>query len=242
MKGRTKNMSGKLYGVGVGPGDPELITIKAIRILEQVDYIAVPKTSNNRESTALSIVKGILDKDKEIVELLFPMSFDEELLEESWNIAIKKVRDCLNRDKSIAFITLGDPTVYSTYMYIHQKLSKEGYIAEIIPGITSFCASSARVGISLGENRECIAIVPSAYECENLDNILDSFENIVLMKVSGKLVQLKMKLEEKGLADKTVLVSRCGFDDEMIEYDLGNAVQSKLSYFTTMIIKKNGVR
>lgn len=235
-------MAGKLYGIGVGPGDPELVTLKAKRILEEVDYIAIPKTSAGRNSQALSIVEGLMDKRKEIIELVFPMSFNEKILESGWSEAVAGVREKLDEGRDVAFITLGDPTVYSTYIYIHKTLKSLGYSTEIIPGVTSFCASAARVGVSLGENRESIAVVPSAYDCENLDDILDGFDNIVLMKVANSLPRLKDKLKDKGLYDKAVLVSKCGHEDEMIEYDLEKASQEKLSYFTTMIIKKNGAK
>lgn len=234
-------MSGTLYGVGVGPGDPELITLKAVKILEKVDYIAIPRTSAEKDSLALSIVNGVLKDKKEIIELIFPMSFDEKLLEKSWKDSVKDVKEKLDMGKNVAFITLGDPTVYSTYIYIHKTLKSMCYNTEIIPGITSFCASAARAGISLGENRETIAVVPSAYECENLDGILDNFDNVVLMKVSRNMAKLKEKLKEKKLLDKTVLVSKCGFEDELIGYDI-EKIDEKLSYFTTMIIKKSGVK
>lgn len=233
-------MLGTLYGVGVGPGDPELITLKAVKTLKKVDFIAIPRTSAEKDSVALSIINGVLENKKEIIELIFPMSFDEKLLANSWSNAVEVVREKLDEGKDVAFITLGDPTVYSTYIYIHKTLKGMGYNTEIIPGITSFCASAARAGISLGENKEAIAIIPSAYECENLDSILDSFDNVVLMKVSKNMEKLKAKLKEKQLLDKTVLVSKCGFEDEVIEYDI-EKMDDRLSYFTTMIIKKSGV-
>ncbi len=235
-------MTGKLYGVGIGPGDPELITIKAKRILAEADVVAVPKTAAEKVSLAQTIAESAFEKEKELLELLFPMSFDEKVLKKSWNEAIGQIRNKLEKGKSVAFITLGDPTVYSTYMYIHKQLCKEGYATEIIPGITSFCASAAKAGISLGENRETIAVIPSAYECDNLENILKGFDNIVLMKVSKSLPRLKELLRAEGLLDKTVLVSRCGLADETITYDLSLSDEGKISYFTTMIVKKSGVR
>lgn len=235
-------MKGKLYGVGVGPGDPELITLKAKKVLDRVDCIAVPKTASEKESLALSIARGVMEKEKEIFDLLFPMSFDAKLLEDSWNEAVARVRTKLDEGSSVAFVTLGDPTVYSTYMYIHKSLKQQGYDTEIIPGITSFCASAARAGISLGENRETIAVVPSAYECGNLAEIITGFDNVVLMKVSRKYAKLKVMLKESGLDDRVVLVSRCGLEDERVEFDIENVDENTLSYFTTMIIKKNGVR
>lgn len=234
-------MKGKLYGIGIGPGDPELITLKAKRILNQVDLIAVPKTASEKASQALTIAAAVLESEKEILELLFPMSFDEKVLEESWKVAINQICENLDAGKTVAFITLGDPMIYSTYIYLHKVLKQEGYETEIIPGITSFCASAARTGISIGENKETIAIVPSAYECDTLDTILDTFDNIVLMKVSKNLDKLKERLKAKDLLDKAVLVSKCGLPDELIEFDINKLDGNKLSYFTTMIIKKSGV-
>jgi len=234
-------MKGKLYGIGVGPGDPELVTLKAKRLLREVDCVAIPKTATEKESLALSIVSGLIEEKKDILDLLFPMSFNERLLEDSWNKAVEEVMSRLDAGKDVAFITLGDPTVYSTYMYLHKILKQQGYETEIVPGITSFCASAARAGISLAENRESLAVVPSAYDCRDIDDILDNFENIVLMKISRKFSALREKLIEKGLHDKAVLVSKCGLEGEMIEFDLGKVNEEALSYFTTMIIKKNGV-
>lgn len=235
-------MKGKLYGIGVGPGDPELLTLKAKRILEEADVIAIPKTASDKKSMALSIAQGAVCKEFQVIELIFPMSFDSEILEDSWAGSVREITGKLDEGKIVAFVTLGDPTVYSTYMYIHKEIRSRGYETEIVPGITSFCASAARLGISLGENRESIAIIPSAYECDKLDTILDDFDNIVLMKVANSMQKLKDRLFEKGLGDKAVVVSKCGFEDENIEYDLEKASQEKLSYFSTMIVKRNGVR
>lgn len=234
-------MTGKLYGVGIGPGDPELITLKAKRILLEAGCIAIPKTAAEKGSTALAIAEGAIGKGKPVLELHFPMSYDRKVLEDSWANAVEQIKQKLDEGIDVAFITLGDPTVYSTYIYAHKALRREGYDTEIIPGITSFCASAARAGVSLGENRETIAVVPSAYEAPDLESILDSFDNIVLMKVSKNLPRLKEILKSRKLDGKTVLVSRCGMEDERVEYDLDSVDAGELSYFTTMIIKKSGV-
>jgi precorrin-2/cobalt-factor-2 C20-methyltransferase len=238
----VKVLTGKLYGIGVGPGDPELMTIKARRILGEVDCIAIPVTAVEKGSLALEIAKNFIKEEAETFELLFPMSYDGKLLLDSWNRAANQIRSKLDEGKDIAVLTLGDPTVYSTYMYIHKLLKVYGYEMEIIPAVTSFCASAARAGISLAENKESMAIIPSAYDCENLDDVLDKFDNVVLMKVSKNLSALKDKLSEKGLLDKAVLVGKCGLEGETMDFGLKNIGKEKVSYFTTMIIKKNGVR
>lgn len=234
-------MTGKLYGVGIGPGDPELMTIKAKRVLEEVQVWAAPKAALEKASLALAIAAGAVNTGKETVELLFPMSLDEKILQKSWNQAIGQVRQKLDEGKKVAFLTLGDPTVFSTYMYIHQHIRRAGYAVEIVPGVTSFCASAAKAGVSLGENKETIAIIPSAYECHDLERVFQSFDNIVLMKVSKNLSKLKAILKTHGLVEKCVLVSKCGMEDERVSYDMDSMNDESLSYFSTLIVKKSGV-
>jgi len=233
-------MAGKLYGIGVGPGDPELITLKAKRIMEEADFLAVPKPEEGKKSFALSIAESVAGSGKPVLELVFPMSFDERVLEDSWNNAVEKIRKVLDEGKDVAFITLGDPAVYSTYMYVHKAIGRLGYDTEIVPGITSFCASAARAGISLGENRETIAVIPSAYECENLEQMLDGFDNIVLMKVHKSMDKIKKALERKGLLHSAVIVSDCGTEKETVMFGMDREDFGRLSYFTTVIIKKHG--
>ncbi len=234
-------MNGRLYGIGVGPGDPELLTLKAKRILESVEYVAVPKTKMEKESLAQTIIKPVVDIKGELLELVFPMSYEQGVLDESWQKAVEIIKDKLEAGKDVAFITLGDPTVYSTYIYVHKSIKASGFQCEIVPGITSFCASAARVGISLAENKETLAIVPSAYKDENFDKVIEQFDNIVLMKVSGDYDGVMQRLKDKDLLDKTVQISCCGMKEERIIYDMSQIQVKKPSYFTTMLIKKNGV-
>lgn len=234
-------MKGKLYGVGVGPGDPELITLKARRILNQVATVAVPKTAAEKDSLALSIAGEAVEEGKEVLELLFPMTQNPLQLQESWEQGTAAIRQRLDQGKDVAFITLGDPTVYSTYLYLHHRIREEGYDTEIIPGVTSFCASAALLGLGLGENKEAIAVIPSVYECENLVDVLQHFETIVLMKVSKSLPRLKALLQQEGLLEKSVLVVRCGLEGQQVIHDWGSLQDESVSYFSTMIVKKSGV-
>ncbi len=233
-------MKGKFYGIGVGPGDPELMTLKAVKTLERCACIAVPKTMEEKESLALSIARQVITEEKEILDLVFPMTHNKEKLDQSWAAAAEKITGCLDQGKNVALITLGDPSVYSTCMYVLKKLQEMEYEVEMIPGITSFCASAARAGISLAENRETLAVIPSAYDFTALDQVLDTFDNVVMMKVSAKLQQVKEKLYEKGLDKQVVTVSRCGLEGEKIHYGLDGMEEESVSYFTTMIVKKNG--
>lgn len=235
-------MRGKLYGVGVGPGDPELITIKAKNILENVNIIAVPKTAREKESVAWKIAAGIIGSEKEIIELEFPMSYDGKLLSSSWEAAAQVVTDKLEQGFDVAFVTLGDPTVYSTYIYLHKLIIGRGFDGEIVPGVTSFCASAAKAGISLAEGKETVAIVPSSYENNKLSEILDNFDNIILMKAAKSIKELSTILNNKGLDKNSVVVNNCGLDNESLEYELESERTKSFGYFTTVIVKKSGVR
>lgn len=234
-------MAGKFYGVGVGPGDPELLTIKAKKILEQVPWIAIPVSGETKESLAWAIVADLLEGHGEILKIHLPMSYNSELLEKSWHEASEVIGGKLAAGTDVAFITLGDPTLYSTFIYLYQKLKNQGYPAEIVPGVPSFCAAAARAGISLAENQETLVIVPSVYHNEDLKEILNHFDNVVLMKAGSNFPLTRNFLEEEGLLDRAVLVSRCGLPDEMVEFDLTKIAEDQVGYLTTMIIKKNGV-
>lgn len=232
-------MPGKLFGVGMGPGDPGLVTIKAKDVLEKADYIACPRSAAEKGSVAWNIASQVLEKKGELLELNFPMSRDEAVLKNGWDEAAARIEEKLAEGKTVAFVTLGDPTVFSTYMYVHKRVAAKGYETEIIPGITSFCAAAARAGISLAEERETVAIVPSAVDCADLEEIVERFDNIVLMKAGGKLARLGEQLKQFGVYDKAVLVSRLGMDGEIVGHDLNRITQEELSYFTTLIINKN---
>ena len=148
-------MAGKMYGIGVGPGDPELLTLKAVRLIRESAVVAVPGTAKE-ESVAYKIVKQAIPEldEKEIIPVPMPMTKDKDLLERSHEAGAKLVREQLDAGKDVAFLTLGDPTVYSTYLYIHKRIDAAGYDTEIISGITSFCAVSAKLNTGLVEKAE----------------------------------------------------------------------------------------
>lgn len=231
---------GLLYGVGVGPGDSELITLKAVRILKEVDIIAVPKSKYESNSTAFDIVKDYIE-NKKIIELIFPMSFDKEELYKSWQVSADIVMKSLDLGKNIAFITLGDPTIYSTFMYLNKIIVSSGYKTIIIPGITSFCACAAETGINLGENNDSIIIIPSASDIGDLEKKLDSFQTVILMKFRKNFEEIKKFLKAKDLIKNTVIVEKCTMTDQKVYRDIENLNKDKLEYFSTMIINKRMV-
>ncbi len=233
-------MSSKFYGIGVGPGDPELLTIKAVKILEKIDVIVAPETKSGKGSIALNIAKPYLRDDIEVAELKFPMTYEEDILNKAHDDATNYIKDLVNQGKNVAFLTLGDPMVYSTYIYLYKRLDKGEIEIETIPGITSFCAIASKVGIPLAETGENIAIIPSVYsiEGEKTKEIIDRFDNIVFMKASGNIDPLIELLDESGHGKDSVFVSRLGLDGEVIEYDINKRKGIKNNYLSTLIAKR----
>ncbi|WP_432401672.1 precorrin-2 C(20)-methyltransferase [Wukongibacter sp. M2B1] len=235
-------MIGKFYGIGVGPGDPDLLTIKAKKLLDKVDVILAPETKDGKGSTALNIAKEHLNPDAEIVEKKFPMTYDVEVLNNSYDEIADFVKELVYAGKKVAFLTLGDPMVYSTYIYLFKRLKSKNVEMETIPGITSFCAIASKVGIPLGENEETIAIVPSVYYEKGdrkLDSIIKNIDSIVFMKASGYIDELIDELEATGHKEGSVFVSRLGLDDEVVEDNIEKRRGIKNNYLSTLIAKKN---
>lgn len=234
-------MSGIFYGIGVGPGDPELLTIKAQKLFDELDIIIAPETKSGKGSTALNIAKPFLREDIEIFERKFPMTYDKEALSLSYDDIAKEINGLVESGKKVGFLTLGDPMVYSTYIYLFRRLKKLDMPIETIPGITSFCAIASKLGIPLAETDETLTIVPSVYyDCsgKRVDDILKS-SNVVFMKASGNIDTLIDKLGETGHKEGSVFVSRIGLDNEVIEENIEKRRGIDNNYLSTLIAKKD---
>lgn len=235
------NKLGKLYGIGVGPGDPELLTLKAMRVLKEVDVVAIPKSKEESDSIALSIVKGAVDlSKKETLELMFPMTKDKEVLRKAREEAAVAICDRLKAGKDVACITLGDPMFYSTFSYLiplFRKRVPEAEI-EIVPGISSVMASAAVTVMPLTEADERLAVIPATYESDKIRHILETFDTVVLMKVNRVLDKIIGLLEELGLKEKAVFIERCGGDNQRVVRDLESLKGEKLDYLSMVIVKK----
>lgn len=228
-------MAGRLSGVGVGPGDPELLTLKALKRIQECDVVAVPGETP-RETTAYRIAWGAWPQieQKELLGIFMPMTKDSDILEESHRTGAARIREQLNLGKKVVFLTLGDPTVYSTYLYLHQKLMEEGYETEIISGIPSFCAAAARLQTGIGEKGEQIHIIPASYQIEEAMKLPGTK---ILMKAGRKLPQVKRKLIEKGC--RAVMVENCGMEGERIFWKL-EEMPEDAGYYTLIIVKDEG--
>ncbi|BAU22478.1 precorrin-2 C20-methyltransferase [Caldimicrobium thiodismutans] len=223
----------KLYVIGVGPGDPELITLKGLKILKDCPLLFYP--TGGRETLALSVIEKVVSlKDKRLIELYFPMQKIDELYNH-WEELAQRVSSALSESKIGAFITLGDPAFYSTFFYLKPFLEKSGIEMEIIPGISSFSGFSAKLKIPLSLNKEEVVITNADTFLKSLSNYL-IFDTIVLLKTHRYLKEIKefsKKHAYMGLVGK-----RVGQDLEKIWYNLDEVEENELDYFTLVVLKK----
>lgn len=227
-------MTGKLYGVGVGPGDPKLLTLKAIETIKDADYVAYPTSGKGASNIAFEIVKEYI-KDKKTLEYLMPMSRDKEYVQRCHDECAIDIKKYLENGKSVAFITLGDPSIYSTYMYIHKKIKGMGFQTQLIPGITSFCAAAASLNDSLCEGGEPLIIVPASYDA--LDQTIDYEGNKVYMKSGRSIVELRERLREKNMLPRTKMVVKATMEDEEIFESLDD-IDENTSYFSIVVVRE----
>lgn len=231
-------MTGKLYGVSVGPGEPGLLTVKAKELIEEADVIAYPVNKRGEESTALEIVKGVADiSGKKVMELLFSMDPDDNVRKACRKEAIKELVTALDHGSDVAMISLGDVGIYSTYMYVDKEVRDLGYETEVIPGITSFCGGAAKARLPLTIGNESLVVVPMAKQDNAmLESALSAFDNIVVMKAWDSMDVLKKLTEKYDIPkDNVTVISNIGMEGEYIgPID----PDREYGYFTTVIVKK----
>lgn len=237
-------MLGILYGIGVGPGDPELLTLKAVRVLKQVAHVFAAASSKNDYSLAFEIVREHLPANVPVDYLAFPMTFNSEHLEHAWQANCDKVVEILNQGKNVAFLTLGDPLTFSTFIYLRRKIHQRlpGVTIKTIPGITSFQTAAACANVPLAEGEEVFTVISGAKGGDRLKEVIAVADNVVLMKAYKQFHQILAQVDEAGLRDRCCFVSRCGLDGEIVERDFDKLVKlEQPNYLSLMIIKKRGL-
>ena len=228
---------GKFYGVGVGPGDPRLLTLQAVDVLQSVDLVAIPKSKLDRESVAWDIAKIHCPSKVRLVELEMPMTADQQVLAKAWQAGAQTLLAELKQGKSVAFITLGDPSLYSTYSYLlnilQNDLPQECIIT--VPGITAMSAAAAKINLPLATGDEPLLILPSTDDVGEFLN----FPNLVLMKVSRRLPEILTLLEEHER--KAVLLTRLGQAGEKIRWEpkAQDFTSEKIDYLSLLLVKKD---
>lgn len=233
METERKREKGILYGVGVGPGDPELITVKAVRILQECDVVAVPQTGEG-EKTAWNIARPYI-ADKPVLSCDMPMTRDAAIRAACHDKAANAISALLEQGKTVVFLTLGDSTIYSTYGYIHQRILQRGYEARFIPGVPSFCAAAAATGQALCEDGEMLHIIPASHA--TTETGLDLPGSKVLMKAGKELLAVRDKLQQRGQLTNAVLVERCGMAGERIWRDW-STLHEPTGYFSVVLVKE----
>lgn len=233
---------GTLYGIGIGPGDPDLITVKGVNALKKCVHVFVPKNKRSSESIALDIARKHIRPDAVIHELVFPMITDRDQLNHHWDESAKQVFEVLKIGRDVCFLTLGDALLYSTYIYLVRALNRSFPGIEIvtIPGITAFSAAAALTDFPLGEAKNPIVIVPTADNLDDVRRALNMNATVVLMKIGKRLKQIIELLDETGAVERSVLVARAGQPNQKIETDLMQLKDNlEIGYLSIILVRQN---
>ncbi|WP_146548712.1 precorrin-2 C(20)-methyltransferase [Rummeliibacillus suwonensis] len=231
---------GTLYGLGVGPGDPELITVKAFRVIQETPVIAYPRKRKGSKSYAQRIVDVyIRPGEKEMLGLVFPMTKDQAILDAEWRKTIEIVYDKLQEGKDVAFVTEGDPLLYSTFIHM-MKLMQELHpeiIVKTVPGISSFNGSASRLGIALADGDDHVAIIPATDEYDVMRKAIEDHDAVVFIKVA-KVIDLMIEvLGDLNLLDKASVVTKVTSEEEVI-WSIDELEGADLEYLTLMVVRK----
>lgn len=225
--------NGTFYAVGVGPGDPELLTLQAANILKRCPVIAAPQTKSG-QMLALDIARSALDlREKEILPLSFTMSREPALREESYQTAARQIEAFLQKGLDVAMVNLGAVSIFATAYYILERIREDGFRTVMAPGVTSFSAVAARLGCSLTQIDAPLHIIPASAD---LDRALQLPGTKVLMKSGSAIHETVQALERAGLLDRAALVADCGLPTEQVYRDL-RELPENLSYFATIIVQ-----
>lgn len=233
-------MFGTLYGLGVGPGDPELITVKAYRKLKESPVIAYPKKQKGSKSYAQRIIDVYFQpNEKEMLGLVFPMTKDQSALDRKWNETVEKVWERLKEGKDVAFVTEGDPLLYSTFIHM-MRLMQECHPEvpiEVIPGISSINGAASRLGIPLADGDEHVAIVPARDNYEAMKKVLQDNDCVIFIKVAKVIDFMLEVLRDLNLLHKASVVTKATSDEEII-WRADELEGADLEYLTLMVVRK----
>ncbi|MBN8203229.1 MULTISPECIES: precorrin-2 C(20)-methyltransferase [Bacillaceae] len=231
---------GTLYGLGVGPGDPELITVKAFRKLQESPVIAYPKKLRGSKSYAHRIVDMYINpEEKEMLGLVFPMTKDEDTLRAEWTKSAEAIYGFLSQGKDVAFVTEGDPMLFSTFIHLMKLMQAmhPDVPIETVAGISSFNGSVNRLGIALADGDDHVAMIPATENMEEMRRVIETHDAIVFIKVAKVLDEMLNLLEEMDLLDKTHVVTKVTSDEEVI-WNVHELRGAELNYLSCMVVRK----
>ncbi len=235
----TSVQVGTLYGIGVGPGDRELITLKGLRILKQVPVVAFPAGVGGKPGMAQLIVDEWLRSDRVQLALTFPYVRDEVILTQAWQTAAEQVWHYLRLGQDVAFVCEGDVSFYSTFTYLAEMLQQlhPECVVQTIPGVCSPMAAASALSIPLTVRSDRLAVIPALYNVRELETILDWAEVVVLMKVSSVYPEVWKVLHRRQLLNHAYVVERATLPEQVIYEDLRDRPSLELPYFSLMIVK-----
>ena len=229
----------KFYGIGTGPGDSSLVTVKAINTLKNIDILYTPEAKKGGDSLALSIVKEYVPDKVEIKSRHFPMSNHRPDKIEAWEDISKEIVSDVKSGKDVGFITLGDPMIYSTYVYVMERIMEDIEV-ETIPGISSFSNIASNQNFPLVMDTDPLVLIPCTMEEDKIDEALEKYDCIVLMKIYKKINLILDKLKKHNLIDYAILVSNSSQEREVVFTNLREEeIDEKISYFSTILVNKN---
>jgi precorrin-2/cobalt-factor-2 C20-methyltransferase len=239
---------GKLYGVGIGPGAPDLITLRALDVMRRVPVLALPRSYDQGASMAWRIVKPVLGEvaGQERLFLTFPMSKDPARLLPAWDKAFAAIGERLERGLDVAFATEGDPSLFSTFIYLAHEAPRRwpGIVVEVVPGVSSITAVPSVTGVPLADGQERIAIIPGTYGLADLTGLLRDFDTVVLMKIGPEMPRIIAALEEQDLLASATYVSKATMAEQRVVRDLRALPAGREDCFAMVVVsrkQRNGV-
>jgi len=237
----------ELTCVGCGPGDPELLTVKAVNAIKNADVIMCPTSKEGKPSIALSVVSSLIDQNKkpEIVNLVFPMTKDKDILENTWQKNSQIIAESVFSGKKVVYLTVGDPYLYSTWIYLHRELSvtHPNINITVIPGIVSMFTFASKIGISLAEGSEKMAVIPSCYDLSKVKEIAKNCDTMVFLKDGRYFDQVINLLREAGFSKDSIFAigQDLDTDKEIVKkLTLGQVTEDTITskYFSIMVVKR----
>lgn len=234
-------MAGNFYGVGVGPGNPEWMTIEGQALLGRVPVVAYPAGQNGEPGFAYRTARRFLDPTRQdLVPLYFPMTHLEEALLEAWAAIGRELCGYLAKGQDVAFITEGDPLVYSTFIHVMRAVRQRcpGVRIHVAPGISSINGAASRLLTPLADGVETLAVVPAQADPDRMRKMIEWHDTVVFIKVAKVLPMMVRLLDELGLLGHAWAISQIGTPDETVFWDIREVASESLSYMTVLLVKK----
>ncbi len=238
-----KKLFGTLYGIGVGPGDPDLITLKAVEVLKRVDVVYTASSTKNQHSLAVQIAAPHIPESTPVHRLAFPMCRDKDVLEGAWEENARIISEALSTGKNIAFLTLGDCLTYSTWGYLARHVARIAPEVDMqaVPGITSYQAAAARLNRPLVEGEESLLLMSGVEGGKRFRESGKGIENVVFLKAYKNVSDITNALQERGWTKTSIGVVGCGRPEERIVSDIGEFATAPPDYWTLIMAKhRNG--